>query len=357
MGNDTFFHNPDEISRCRRCILPANYPGISFNDLGVCNYCLNYKPQVYLGEESFVALLNTIREKGSQYDCLVPVSGGRDSTYVLYQMKKTFGVNVVAYNYNNGFASMVAKDNIERAISKLDVDSITLKSKRDIQRRHLRHLIAFALRKSPHDVLTNLCSGCANGIWGGAYMTAKVRNIPLVVFGESRMESGTAKQMIGSKHRRRTTDKIRDAVTMPLNFIQRKSFSILLEKEFPLHEFSDIKKVNFFDYLEWDEEQIERTIREKTGWRGETGMSSWRFDCKIHALVDYMYRRLYGFTEKTELYSKMVREGKISRDEALKKVAWNSERENIEQSVIENVFDILHLNTKERNAILRFETL
>jgi hypothetical protein len=160
----------------------------------------------------------------------------------------------------------------------------------------------------------------------GTYKIAKGKKIPLVVFGESKMESGTAKKILGNKTGRSKGDKIKDAATMPVNFLFRKYHSILLENEFPLRDFTDVKKINFFDYLEWDENKIQNTIQNEIGWQVEEGMLSWRFDCKIHALVDYMHRRLFGFTEKTELYSKMIREGKITRADALARVTSGTEK-------------------------------
>jgi hypothetical protein len=346
-----------EIILCKKCILPSNYPGITFNEKGVCNYCLDYKASEYLGEQAFVKLLDSIKSKGNQYDCLIPISGGRDSTFVLYQMKNKFNLNVLAYNYDNGFVSSVARENIQRAKEKLDVELISLKSRRDIQCKNLRHVIKLNLHKSPAHVIPSLCEGCSFGIWGGAYKVAKEKGIPLVVFGESTMESGTAKKIIGRKLRPAKKQKIKYALKMPVNFLFRKYHSILLENEFPLHDFTDIKKVNYYDYFEWDENEILDVIQNKLAWRIEENMSSWRFDCKIHAVVNYIHKKLYGFTEKDELYSKMIRENKITRNEALSKISSRSENDKRELEVITQVFDTLGLSHKEREAILNLKTL
>ena len=337
---------------CNRCILPANYPGILFDEEGICNYCLNYETQTYLGESEFKRILSSINGKGGCYDCLVPLSGGRDSTFVLYQMKNRFKMNILAYNYDNGFVSSIAKQNIKRTAEKLQVEVVKLKSKRDIQCKNLRHLIKLGLNKSPENVLFNLCSGCGNGIWGGAYKIAKGERIPLVIFGESEIESGTAKTIISEGLVRTWKDKIRDAIKMPGNFLFRKYYSILLEKEFPLHDFTDIRKVNYYDYIKWDKNSILSVIQNELGWQSEAGNSSWRFDCKIHVLVEYMYKKLYGFTEKNERYSRMIREGMLTREDALSKInSYTGENEK-EMEVINQLFDRLKLKNKERYSIL-----
>ena len=243
----------NEFYMCNRCILPANYPEILFNEEGICNYCQQYEAQEYLGESAFKTLLNSIRDKGRRYDCLVTLSGGRDSTFVLYQMKNRFKMNVLAYNYDNGFVSSIAKENINRTVEKLQVKIVKVKSKRDTQCKNMRHVVKLLLNKSSENVLFNLCSGCGNGIWGGAYKIAEEESIPMVIFGESKIESGIAKNIFNEKIHRTVEDKIIDAIKMPVNFLFRKYYSILLEKEFPLHNFTDIVKVNYYDYFKWDE--------------------------------------------------------------------------------------------------------
>ena len=176
----------EKIVRCQRCILPENYPEIWFNEQGVCNYCLDDSAPDYLGEEKPQHLLNSIKGRGYKYDCLIPISGGRDSMFVLYQIKTKYTMNVLAYNYDNGFTSTVAKENVIRATDKMGVDLVSLKSKRDIQCKNLTHVIKLNIHKSPAHVIPSLCEGCAFGIWGGAYKVAKAKGIPLVIFGESK---------------------------------------------------------------------------------------------------------------------------------------------------------------------------
>lgn len=345
------------IPRCNKCILPTNYPEINFNADNICNYCTTYIPQKPHGASKFEEIINEAKQKSLKYDCLVPLSGGRDSTYVLYQMKHVFGMDVLAFNYDNGFVSDIARNNIERITQTLGVDLEYLKSKNDIQCKNLRHVVKLNLRKSPAHVILSLCSGCRNGIWGGAYSTAKKHGIPLVIFGESSMESGTAKKIFGRQLKRSSLEKMKYALKLPLNFLMRKYYTSCLNKEFPLDDFTDIKKVNFFDYFLWDEKEMMDILKSKLNWGVETNMSSWRFDCKIHAVVNYMHQRLYGFTEKDELYSKMIRENLLTRDQALEKIKTNCEGENRELEVVKEVFDRLKLSEKERSAIINLETL
>jgi tRNA(Ile)-lysidine synthase TilS/MesJ len=320
-------------------------------------YCLDYDSPKYLGVQAFEKILDTSKGKGNRYNCLVPISGGRDSAFVLFQMKKKFNLNVLAYNYDNGFVSSTAQQNVKNITENLGIDLVSMKSKRDIHRKNLRHVIKLNLHKSPEHLIPAFCEGCGFGIWGGAYKVAKEKGILLVIFGESKMESGTAKKILGERLRPGKKEKLKYVLKMPANFVFRKYYSILFEKEFPPNDFRDIQKINYYDYIKWDENEILSVIRNEMGWRQEEGMSSWRFDCKIHAVVSYLHKKLFGFTEQDELYSKMIRDNQITRDEALARLALNAKNDEKELEIVSQVFEILNLDQHEQEAILNCETL
>jgi tRNA(Ile)-lysidine synthase TilS/MesJ len=119
------------MKRCSRCLLPETYPNIRYNGDGVCNYCLSYTPIEYKGEPKLEELLDTYlnrtRNKGEKYDCVVAVSGGRDSTFMLYELVEAYDMKVLAYNYDNGFVSEQAKLNLKRMTDALGVDLVTIK--------------------------------------------------------------------------------------------------------------------------------------------------------------------------------------------------------------------------------------
>lgn len=74
--------------RCSNCLLPETNPNISFDSEGICNYCHNHKKIEYLGEEKLKELLANYRGKGKPYDCVIGLSGGRDSSFTLLKMVK-----------------------------------------------------------------------------------------------------------------------------------------------------------------------------------------------------------------------------------------------------------------------------
>ena len=343
------------MKRCTRCVLPETYPEISYDEQGVCNHCRSFKSIVYKGEEALRKLFEENTGSG-KWDCLVPLSGGRDSTYTLYNLVKKYGRRVLVYNYDNGFVESIAQDNIKAIADQLNVEVVSRKSAEDLQCQNIKYITKMNIKKSPGHVQAFLCSGCRNGIWGGAYQVAKENGIPLIVFGESSMESGGFKTILAPRFKPTTSEKLSFMLKMPGNFYLRKIISNKLEKEFPLsgQDSSDIKQVNFFDYEEWNEAKIMSVIQEKLNWQHKSGQSSWRFDCQIHALVNRMVYQLLGMTEKDELYSKLVREGQITREEALARIGANEEEKDHELKIIDKVLARMELNEKESNIIRRF---
>jgi len=342
------------MKRCSNCILPETYPHISFDEEGVCNYCRSYQHIIYEGEAALCKIIKD-NPSESEWDCLVPLSGGRDSTYTLYQLVKKYGLRVLVYNYDNGFVEDVARDNIQYIADQLKVKVISRKSKQDLQCKNIKYYTKMNIKKSPGHVQAFLCSGCRNGIWGGAYEVAKEMRVPLIIFGESSMESGGFKKILAPQFTPTTVEKVLFMLRMPINFFRRKRVARQLQNEFPSPpDHGDIKQINFFDYEEWNEEEIIAVIQSELNWQHKNGQNSWRFDCQIHALVNRMVYQILGMTEKDELFSKLVREGQISREEALERIRINIEEQEIELQIIDKVLDRMELNLKEKDKIRKF---
>src|SRR3989338_4212910 len=123
-----------DIIICKRCIMDSTVPNISFNKYGMCNYCTNYLNRLseikYNDKNNREFLLKKtlnkikIKERKKQYDCIVGISGGLDSSYLLYIIKK-LGLRPLAVHLDNGWNSELAVSNIEKLVKKLDVDLYT----------------------------------------------------------------------------------------------------------------------------------------------------------------------------------------------------------------------------------------
>jgi hypothetical protein len=357
------------VSRCARCVLPENYPKIRFDQRGVCNYCLSYKPIQYKGESALKALLDTYRGRGKQYDCIVAVSGGKDSCFVLYEAAKKYNMRTLAMNYESGFSSARAKQNIKNAIDALGVDYIQIKSRRDIQKKCMKDEIEGWIRNPSSDVVPKLCRGCSEGFLHGGYRICAQVDVPLIILGESQMENASFKKVLhrdavlGRYSRWLLTTLAKD----PLHFHPRRVYHrFLLHMEFPPRRAGAMccydampwlayryivhgpKLLQWFDYVPYDEETIKSTVARELKWeKPEDTASSWRFDCEIHALVDLMFVKRLGFSEKDEVYSRMIREGSLTRVEALKRLNADSMEEKPKLNLAREVLEKLGLSEIE----------
>ena len=118
---------------CSKCILDSTVPEIHYDEDGVCNYCkindeiMKEYPDGSEGERLLKQTIKKIKKdgKGKKYDCLIGISGGTDSTYTLYLMKK-MGLRPLAVHFDNGWNSEIAVQNIKNATNILGIDLYTL---------------------------------------------------------------------------------------------------------------------------------------------------------------------------------------------------------------------------------------
>src|SRR5690554_4552960 len=122
---------PDKTyQRCTRCIADSTVPGISFNDDGTCSLCDFHDELCELypeNEEALSKLKKKISEikregKNKKYDCIVGLSGGRDSTYLLYLAVRKWKLRPLAVHFNDGFDNPIAIENMNNAVRILEID-------------------------------------------------------------------------------------------------------------------------------------------------------------------------------------------------------------------------------------------
>ena len=143
-----------DTKRCTLCILPSSYPGIEFDHKGVCSYChAEMRNRPLLKHKKDKADLDKIvlahKGKNPKYDAVVGLSGGKDSTYVAYYLKKEYGLKILGFNYDIGYRSSYAIRNLETVADKLDMDIITIRPKKSF----LMRLFAQRITQIAQDLL------------------------------------------------------------------------------------------------------------------------------------------------------------------------------------------------------------
>lgn len=119
------------MNRCKKCIITDSFPNITIEN-GLCNYCRiitkeSATKRVAKGKDKLLNLL-TSSQATSPYHCAVPLSGGKDSSYILYYVVRELGLKPMAIFFDNGFATDMAKRNVDRMCKTLNVDLVVGKA-------------------------------------------------------------------------------------------------------------------------------------------------------------------------------------------------------------------------------------
>jgi hypothetical protein len=329
------------LRRCSKCLLPETFPGIDFDENGVCNYCRTYKPVKVLGEEALVKVLERYRGKGDKYDCIVAISGGRDSAYVLHQIVTKYKMRTLALTVDSGFITEEGHRNIKTITEHLGVDHVYIRNEEHIENswRNLKIMFHAWLKKPSINTIVPTLNAADKTMNLQIYKYAHENRIPLVIggnnigncsFEQEHFKTGYMGIFPDERGNYTTKDKMKLLAHFAWEFFRNtdhyrwsiiKSYltGTLVYFFESLMKPSDVDTLGFYDYIYWDERKIIPTITE-IGWRGaEDTTATWRIDDTMYPLIDYIYLRLVGFNEFDEFYSKLVREGQISRDEALKR--------------------------------------
>ena len=305
------------ITNCARCGLPSNYPTATFDERGVCNYCLSFEgyrenaEKYFKTPADFQKLLNQSKAKQQgEYDCLMLLSGGKDSTYALAQLVG-MGVRVLAYTLDNGYISEAAKANIKRVVNVLGVDHVFGETSA------MNEIFVDSLQK-----YSNVCNGCFKTIYTLSTKVALERKIPFIVTGLSR----------GQFFETRLTEELfwkDDVETIDKTILEaRKSYhrvddavKRLLDTSI-FNEDSVFEKVQFLDfyrYFDVDFEEMMNYLDKHLPWirPTDTGRST---NCLINQVGIYVHKKEHGYSNYAFPYSWDVRMGHKTRAVSLEEI-------------------------------------
>ncbi len=301
--------------RCSSCILPVNLPGLTLDQDGKCSYCRKFEashidtPALSRDKtrERFETLIEGLRGKGG-YDCVVPLSGGKESSYILYVLVKEYNLRALAFNFSNGFQHVDAISNIENTVNRLGVDLVVYKPSQHMMRKLFK---TFLLRAG------EFCTPCNMLINATQFRLARQNGIKAIMSGNA-MATGPGLEGVSSS---RYMDR-KYYLNVAKGLINRREREYYLAQPYSLTAIQRIigtapQVVTVLDYLQPSLKEIHDTL-ETIGWKRPAGAIQ-HGDCLLDPLKDYLYYTRWGCTEVTSLYSLLIRNGEINREEALRK--------------------------------------
>lgn len=312
------------VKRCTKCILPSTFPGISFNDQGVCNHCQRYKGkalntrQQEKYEGKFLKLLAEKRRAGD-YDVIVAYSGGKDSTYTLDLFVNRYQLRVLAATLDNSFISPKALENIATVCSNLGVDNLLLRPNPVM----LRRIFSTTARQeifSPKTLerASSICTSCITFVKGMVMRTALEKNIPFVGWGWSPGQAPIQSSVM--KTNPALMKNTQQATFKPLFEVAGESIRPYFVTE---EQFAQPEKfpwnVHPLAFLNYNEDDIFARNTE-IGWEKPDDTDPNSSNCLLNAFANHVHRERYDFHPYVWEIAGMVRQGVMTREEGLEKI-------------------------------------
>ena len=326
------YHKP-KLKRCSKCILPATMPYISFDSDGVCNYCLHYTPRNNPRPKSeLFDLVEPYRRKDAP-DCIVPFSGGRDSCYGLHLIVKELEMQPITYTYDWGMVTDLGRRNISRMCSELKVENIIVAADISKKRRNIEMNLK-AWLKSPHLGMVSIFTAGDKHFFRHVETVKRQTGISLNLWGVNPLEVTHFKAgFLGVKPDFEEKRVYMHGISKQLNYQWLRLKAMTLSPGYFNRSLWDTisgeyyrsfkEKTDYyhiFDYWKWDENLIDRTLT-NYGWElAPDTNTTWRIGDGTAAFYNYIYYQVAGFTEHDTFRSNQIREGDISREEAIELV-------------------------------------
>lgn len=309
---------------CKNCVLDSRFPGISFDEKGICNFCCNSKgrdEQTLLKkryEEKFIELVKNYKGKSS-YDCVVAYSGGKDSTYTLNLIKNKYNLKILAFSFNNWFQSERAFQNIRRVMMHINVDHLVITPSFET----LKKIICLSASNNLYSMkalerASSICTTCISIVRFLGFKIAIEKEIPFVVLGMSPGQAPVATSVF--KTNAEILRKMQDAIFQPLfKYVGDIINPLFLEEKHFRKQDSFPYSINPLAFLNYDEKEIYKYCLE-LGWQPPMDTDPNSTNCLMNAFANQIHQEQFGFHPYAFEIAGLVRMDVLSREEGLKRL-------------------------------------
>ena len=310
----------DGIKYCIRCCVPETHEGTSFDEMGICVACQSSEDKMHINWVEKEKELRNIIEKakknsGNSYDCILPISGGKDSFYQAHVLTKIYKMKPLAVTFSHNWFSETGFYNLQRCLQVFNLDHLQFTPSRGLVNK---------LTKKSLIEIGDSCWHCHSGIGSFPLQVAVNFKIPLLIWGESISESsgrGTYKNptikfdrdYFNKVSAKKTADEMID------DEITAKDIH-----PFQLPSYDEIDKTGVWglhlgDYVFWDNEKQTEFISETYGWKETEIENAYKgyksAECIMAGLHDFTCYLKRGFGRATMQAAADVRNGLLSRQE------------------------------------------
>lgn len=333
---------------CTRCIMDTSDPEIMFDNYGVCNHCHRYDKELPkrvfhgdIAQAKLASIIDKIKSSGKkkEYDCIIGVSGGVDSTYVAY-LTKELGLRALAVHFDNGWNSELAVSNIEKVLNGLNIDLYTYvidwEEFKDLQ-------ISFLKASTPDGEIPT-----DHAINALLFKEASKRGIKYIINGMNFATESLAVRMWAYGH-------------SDLKYIKaiHKKFGVTSLKNYPHFSFfnlfywtfiKQIKVVSILNYVDYNKDNVMKIIQDKLGWVYYGGKHYESVYTRF--FQGYILPTKFNIDKRIGHLSDLIRSGQISRAKAIEELNFESYSQEMINNDMPFVLKKLDFNEKSFEAIM-----
>ncbi|MEE9372220.1 MAG: amino acid adenylation domain-containing protein [Saprospiraceae bacterium] len=308
-----------KTKHCSSCGLSSNYPQAELDEFDVCQMCRSFdnyrqKTKKYFKTlDDLQAVLRSNKAKiQTTYDCIMLLSGGKDSTYALAKLVD-MNLEVLAFTLDNGYISKQAKDNIRRVVKDLGVDHVFG------QTPAMNAIFTDSLQR-----YSNVCNGCFKTLYTLSTKLALEKNIPYIVTGLSRgqfFETRLTEELFWKENV--DIDHINKTILSARKAYHRTDDAVCQHLDVSMFEddqtFEQVRYLDFYRYCDVSLSDLMAYLDNNLPWirPSDTGRST---NCLINQVGIYVHKKKYGYSNYTFPYSWDVRLGHKTREAALDEI-------------------------------------
>lgn len=321
-------YKTSEIQVCNRCIYDSRIPRITFDEDGICNYCIQYDqmmdeyPIDSRGDEIIAKEVEQAKIDGqnSPYDVVIGVSGGADSSYMVHLAKKKYGLRVLAAHFDNTYNSRIAVENIDAVLDKLNVDLYT----HVVDNIQFQEIYKSFFKASVPEIDTPTDIALATVL----YDAAEKYNIKHIWEGHSFRSEGISPPgwfYMDAMYIKRIHEKYGDGNLGNLPVLWLDNWINWITKD-------KIKKFRPLYYLDYDKEVNKEMLSKEYGWQWYGGHHM--ENRTAYFVNNYYLPKKFGIDLRYSEFSALIRAGMMTKVDALEKI---KEEKPFDQDILEEI--------------------
>lgn len=336
---------------CKNCVMDSTDPRITFNEDGVCDNCVNYQENVlpfYLSNienNAFGSVAKRIAKegRGKEFDCILGMSGGLDSSFLLHKMVTEYKLRPLVFHVDAGWNSEIAVGNINKLTSGLKLDLYTevinWPEMRSLQLAFFKSGVAHIDVPQDHAFISVLYHYASKYkikyiLNGGNFSTEGIRNpLSWLYFGSDKKQLLDINSKFGSRK------------------LEHFPVTNVLWHKFYLPYARGIKVVKPLNFMEYRKSDAEAELLDTYGWEG---YEQKHFESRFTRFFEgYWLIERFGFDTRKPQFSSLIVSGQMTRDEALHRLQTRPLSEEMVRQEFEYVADKLNISSSELKTYLR----